>query len=205
MQMTGSPDPKQNSMSLGDHIESIINKDYPPTSRHTQFQGYEQSAWKLRRALQQKELDQSQVLREKNDERNIVRMAGPPSPRGLRYYDAPTVPLSPLDYVKNRIVEVMRTSEEEGVSKSVGDDSPGGGDMVIDEGEELPPQATTPFIATSGAYAYPFSALSLNTTPQTVPVPVSNTAAKQPVPATDSLPEPAPLLSAQYEPLSDED
>ncbi|KAG8281125.1 Gei-8p [Homalodisca vitripennis] len=209
--MAGSPDPKQGSLNLGEHIESIINKDYPPTSRHAQFQGYEPQAWKLRRALQQKELDQSQALREKNDERTIVRMAGPPSPSPrARYYEQPAVPLSALDYVKNRIVEVMRTSEEEGGSKTGGGESPGGGDMVIDEGEEqtsrtATPQASAPFIATSAAYTYPFSALSLNAGAPPVPVSVANTSSKQPVTTTDSVPEPAPLLSAQYEPLSDED
>jgi len=207
--MTGSPDPKQGSITLGEHIESIINKDYPPTSRHAQFQGYEPQAWKLRRALQQKELDQSQNLREKNDERNIVRMAGPPSPSSrTRFYEPPAVPISPLDYVKNRIVEVMRTSEEEGGSKSGGGESPGGGEMVIDEGDEqqtvrsATSQAPAPFIATSAAYTYPFSALSLNAAPPSVPVSVANMTTKQPA---DSVPEPAPLLSAQYEPLSDED
>ncbi|XP_054281476.1 uncharacterized protein LOC128999132 isoform X3 [Macrosteles quadrilineatus] len=209
LSMAGSPDPKQGSITLGEHIESIINKDYPPTSRHAQFQAYEPQAWKLRRALQQKELDQNQSLREKNDERNIVRMAGPPSPSSrVRYYEPPAVPISPLDYVKNRIVEVMRTSEEEGGSKSGGGESPGGGEMVIDEGEDQQTSRTTtsqapaPFIATSAAYTYPFSALSLNAAAPSVPVSVANMTAKQP---TDSVPEPAPLLSAQYEPLSDED
>lgn len=209
--ITGSPDAKQGSLSLGDHIESIINKDYPPTSRHPQYQGYEPQAWKLRRALQQKELDQNQALREKNDERNIVRISGSTSPSArARYYEPPAVPLSALDYVKNRIVEVMRTSEEEGGSKSGGGESPGGGDMVIDEGEEqisrtATPQAPAPpFITTSAAYTYPFSALSLNTVASPVPVSVASTVPKQPVP-TESVPEPAPLLSAQYEPLSDED
>lgn len=205
LSITGSPDSKQGTISLGDHIESIINKDYPPTSRHAQFQGYEPQAWKLRRALQQKELDQNQALREKNDERNIVRMAGPPSPssRG-RYYEPPAVPLSPLDYVKNRIVEVMRTSEEEGGSKSGGGESPGAGDMVIDEGEEQSSagSAAPPFIATSATYTYPYSALSLNTAAPQVPVSVPSS---KPLTTTDPVPEPAPLLSAQYEPLSDED
>jgi len=209
--MSGSPDPKQGSLTLGEHIESIINKDYPPTSRHGQFQNYEPQAWKLRRALQQKEMDQNQAIREK-DERNIVRMAGPTSPSSrARYYEPPAVPLSPLDYVKNRIVEVMRTSEEEGGSKSTGGESPGGGDMVIDEGEDQashPAQAAAAppgFIATSAAYTYPFSALSLNATAPPVPVPVAPVVPKQPVTAVEPVPEPAPLLSAQYEPLSDED
>lgn len=210
LSMTGSPDAKQGSISLGEHIESIINKDYPPTSRHPQYQGYEPQAWKLRRALQQKELDQNQAMREKNDERNIVRIAGPPSPSRARYYEPPAVPLSALDYVKNRIVEVMRTSEEEGGSKSAGGESPGGGDMVIDEGEDeisrtATPQAPAPpFIATSATYTYPFSALSLNSVAPPVSVSVASTIPKQPV-STESVPEPAPLLSAQYEPLSDED
>lgn len=219
---------KQGVVTLNDTLDSVISKDFTVRHQHS-YQGFEPQAWKLRRALQQKELvDQAQVhaqVREKNEDRNIVRIAGQLSPSSRsRYYSEP-VSLSPLDYVKNRIAEVMRTSEEEGggVGKSVGGDSPGGGEMVIDEGEDggqivqvsQPPQQPPPpapsYITTSNTYTYPFSALSLNTaggaTPVSVPAPSKQSTAPPPQPPSSetSPPEPAPLLSAQYEPLSDED
>lgn len=205
------------TLTLGEHIESIISKDYPPPARH-QYHSFETQAWKLRRALQQKELDQAQAQsREKSEERNIVRIVGPPSPTlRPRYYPEPPVPLSPLDYVKNRIAEVMRTSEEDGGTKSGGGsgggggESPGGGDMVIDEGEDQgspapPPPTPAPFITTSATYTYPFSALSLNTGTTAVPVSVQSSVTAKQTTTTDTIPEPAPLLSTQYETLSDEE
>lgn len=216
--MASSPEGKpgvgvSSALTLGDHIESIITKDYPPPpSRHPQYQSFEPQAWKLRRALQHKELDQAQAqAREKSEERNIVRMAGPPSPSSRpRYYPEPPVPLSPLDYVKNRIAEVMRTSEEEGGTKTTGGESPGGSDMVIDEGDDQssqapPPPAPAPFISTSATYTYPFSALSLNAGATAVPVSVQSNPPSKPPTVSEAVPEPAPLLSSQYEPLSDED
>uniref|UniRef100_A0A1B6DW30 Nuclear receptor corepressor 1 n=1 Tax=Clastoptera arizonana TaxID=38151 RepID=A0A1B6DW30_9HEMI len=216
--VAGSPEGKQSqnvgmggTLTLGEHIESIISKDYPQ-SRHQQFHSYEPQSWKLRRTFQQKEMEQAQQAqsREKSEERNIVRIVGPPSPNRPRYYPEPPVPLSPLDYVKNRIAEVMRTSEEDGGAKSGsgGGESPGGGDMVIDEGEDQgspapPPPTPTPFITTSATY-YPFSALSLNTAATAVPVSVQSSVPPKQT-TCEAIPEPAPLLSSQYEPLSDED
>ncbi|XP_034945061.1 uncharacterized protein Smr isoform X3 [Chelonus insularis] len=121
--------------------------------------------------------------------------------------------LSPLDYVKNKIVEVMRTSEDDksggtgerisGNGNADKDDkpseSPSGGEMVIDESPnqpQPPPSAPTTF--------YPFSALGVHTGPP--PAPPPPTSASTTVAKTEQMQsEPAPLLSAQYEPLSDED
>ena len=122
--------------------------------------------------------------------------------------------LSPLDYVKNKIVEVMRTSEDDkgGTTERNGggggggggpekDDKPGvgspaGGEILIDENPN-PPQNQPPVPAPTTFY--PFSALGVHTGPPPAPPPSSST------PASLPKPEPAPLLSAQYEPLSDED
>lgn len=183
------------------------------------YPGFDSQALKIRRVLQQKEIEAAVAARDKNEERNVVRVAG------QIFYSAEQ-PLSPLDYVKNRIVEVMRTSEDDSGSKQRPDGSPsGGGDMMIDESESpqhpspRPQQSTTPhpppppqpFLTTANAtYAYPYSALHLNSQ-VTPPVPVSATnpvvkSGPPPPPSSSEIPpEPAPLLSAQYEPLSDED
>ncbi|KYN36663.1 hypothetical protein ALC56_08454 [Trachymyrmex septentrionalis] len=159
--------------------------------------------------------------------------------------------VSPFDYVKNKIVEVMRTEDDKagggggdggagsdrngggnsvvvsekdekgvGAERSVerspsgggGGGSGGGGnsgsnEMVVDNTggpnpttrEQPPPPApaaTTTF--------YPFSALGVHTGPPPAPPPASATSAS--VAKSEQMQaEPAPLLSSQYEPLSDED
>nr|CAD7429781.1 unnamed protein product [Timema monikensis] len=92
--------------------------------------------------------------------------------------------LSPLDYVKNRIVEVMRTSEEE---KS---------EQAMTNQKQQPRANNTNNIQISQQSKTLGSGQS-----QQSSVPASNSqsdVSSRPV-------EPAPLLSAQYEPLSDED
>ena len=142
-----------------------------------------------------------------------------------RFYPDKTQ-LSPLDYVKNRIVEVMRTSEDDKVESRKEDGEAGSksegrsgspSDMVIDESRPaekessaVPPHTQPPYVQTTTTYAYPFSALSVPqaaVTPQAVA-----TAPKPPGLLPPSLPkerepvaEPKPLLSSQYEALSDED
>lgn len=105
-------------------------------------------------------------------------------------------------------------------------DSPG--DMVIDETKQQdneinklvvfnPPNSSStasPFVPpTSSTYAYPFSALSVHAmsaanarspTPSKPIVSTASTVNKDDSNSQRSS-EPAPLLSAQYEPLSDED
>lgn len=60
--------------------------------------GFEPHTWKLRRALQQKEFEQQM-----KDDNSRARF----------YPTQADIPLSPLDYVKNRIAEVMRTSDDD--------------------------------------------------------------------------------------------
>lgn len=125
--------------------------------------------------------------------------------------------LSPLDYVKNKIVEVMRTSEDDSATGNSGDrnssnisgdkdnkcerESPSGGEMVIDESPSQPQQQPP---APAPTTFYPFSALGVHTGHPPPPPPVTS-AASSLTKAEQMQAEPAPLLSAQYEPLSDED
>lgn len=117
--------------------------------------------------------------------------------------------------MKNKIVEVMRTSEDDkggsgernsGTGNTDKDDksaeSPSGGEMVIDEGpsqqNQPPPPTPTTF--------YPFSALGVHTGPPPAPPQSQPSSISSNVVKSDQMQaEPAPLLSAQYEPLSDED
>lgn len=70
-------------------------KEYPS---YMLAAGFEPNTWKLRRALQQKEFEQQM-----KDDNSRARF----------YPTQADIPLSPLDYVKNRIVEVMRTSDDD--------------------------------------------------------------------------------------------
>lgn len=122
-------------------------KEYP--SSYMLAAGFEPHTWKLRRALQQKEFEQ-QIKEESNR---------------VRYYPSPAdIPLSPLDYVKNRIVEVMRTSDDDNKNEP--------------------------------AYTYPFSA-AIN---------MSASASQKNNETSDtSGGGGGSILTAQYEPMSDED
>lgn len=148
---------------------------------------------------------------------------------GRRFYESTTATstsgtpsnkphLSPLDYVKNKIVEVMRTSEDDkpgaagsdrnGGNATIGEkdektsvESPAGTEMAIEETSNPSPQLPAPAPTTN---FYPFSALGVHTGPP--PAPPAATSVSVPVTKSEQIQgEPAPLLSAQYEPLSDED
>lgn len=147
--------------------------------------------------------------------------------------------ISPFDYVKNKIVEVMRTEDDKAGGGDAGSDrngsgssivttdkdekgtgagnverSPSGsgggsgsgstGEMVVDDTgnptREQPPPPPTPAATTT---FYPFSALGVHTGPPPAPPPAAATSSS--VKSEQMQAEPAPLLSAQYEPLSDED
>lgn len=83
--------------------------------------------------------------------------------------------LTAFDYVTNRIVEVMRSDADE---------------------------RTKPIAFSTTQYAYPYSALNVATNTADG----GSTGSHGPTgPAPPPPPEPAPLMSAQYEPLSDED
>lgn len=106
--------------------------------------------------------------------------------------------ISPLDYVKNRIVEVMRTEDDKKDSQdqSHGQDkdrSDSPGDMVIDEekhendfGPSQQQQSQHQQQPSSGFYTFVHKDTS-----------TANDNSRNN--------EPQPLLSAQYDPLSDED
>lgn len=111
---------------------------------------FEPHTWKLRRALQQKEYEQQM----KDDSTNRVRFY--PTQAAA---DIPSI--SPLDYVKNRIVEVMRTSDDDNKNEQ--------------------------------AYTYPFSAAINMSASATQKNETSDTSGG------------GTMLTAQYEPMSDED
>ncbi|TGZ54100.1 Uncharacterized protein DBV15_00368 [Temnothorax longispinosus] len=189
---------------------------------------------------------------------------------GRRFYESSTATstsgtpsnkphqISPFDYVKNKIVEVMRTEDDKagggGGDGGAGSDRNGGGnsvvvsekdekgasagsmerspsnggngsgggsggggggggssgsnEMVVDDvggpnssTREQPPPPPAPAATTT---FYPFSALGVHTGPPPAPPPATATSVS--VTKSEQMQaEPAPLLSSQYEPLSDED
>ncbi|XP_063982207.1 nuclear receptor corepressor 2 isoform X2 [Diachasmimorpha longicaudata] len=237
------------TITLGEHIEHIVTKDYgPPHASYRSYPGYPlaDDQWKRREADPEpgKPGDERQIIRVSQGQQqsqpppqsqqapssvakqfHSVEPVSPPETTqnhyARRFYESTTATttsgtppkphLSPLDYVKNKIVEVMRTSEddktggsgERGSGNGTGDkdDKPAespSGDMVIDESPnpqtQQPPPASTTF--------YPFSALGVHTGPP--PAPPPPTAGSTTVTKSEQM-ESTPLLSAQYEPLSDED
>lgn len=113
--------------------------------------GFESHTWKLRRALQQKKEFEQQM----KDDNSRVRF----------YPTQADIPLSPLDYVKNRIVEVMRTSDDDNKNEQ--------------------------------AYTYPFSAA--------INMSASATQKNNETSDTSGGGGGGSILTAQYEPMSDED
>lgn len=189
------------NLTVKELTDTVISHDFGARQQqgfyHMQDPMGEQ--WKLR--MQQKDNKQQQ-----QDERQIIRMAQPQkyiepvspsennhwSEHNYRRYQQPQSHISALDYVKNKIVEVMRTEDDkkeapeaQHVHEKDRSDSPG--EMVIDEekheGEFGGQQAQ------QGSFPYSYVAHKDNST------------------ANDSSRnvEPKPLLSEQYEPLSDED
>lgn len=182
----------------------------------------ESNALKLRKALQHKESQQQQSSPQQGSQlpqastsaapSRIVGPQRPSSPReksGLQNW--------PFDYVKNKIVEEMhRTSDDDGAKSNAGSAAKSSGTLSSEEGissgsnsgsggggnggsnEQQP--TSQPYLAATN-YPYPYSALNINSQ-----VPVSSHTAPTitPKPVVDVL-EPTPILSAQYEPLSDED
>ena len=264
------------AMTLGEHVEHIISKDYGPP--HTSYRyGYpiSEDQWKRRKhepdsvktgderqiirvAQQQQQTQQQQQHQSSGKQQyHTVEPVSPPETTanhyGRRFYEPSTATstsgtpsnkphqISPFDYVKNKIVEVMRTEDDKAGGGGGGDNgagsdrngggnavvatekdekgagsvdrSPsgggggsGGGEMVIDDTggptrEQPPPPPPAPTATTT---FYPFSALGVHTGPPPAPPPASATSAS--VTKSEQMQaEPAPLLSAQYEPLSDED
>ncbi|XP_011313369.1 nuclear receptor corepressor 1 isoform X2 [Fopius arisanus] len=237
------------SITLGEHVEHIVTKDFcPPHASYRSYPGYPlaDDQWKRRdpEAESGKPGDERQIIRVSQGQQqsqvpqqaqqpptsvakqfHSVEPVSPPEATqnhyARRFYESATATttsatppkphLSPLDYVKNKIVEVMRTSEDDkttgsgernsGNGTADKDDKPAespSGEMVIDESPNPPTQQPPPAPTTF----YPFSALGVHTGPP--PAPPPPTSGSTTVTKSEQL-EPAPHLSAQYEPLSDED
>lgn len=204
------------NITVKELADTVISHDFSarPSAYYHQQENVNET-WKRR--LQQQQAQKEEAKRsgtpqqQQQDERQIIRIAQPQkyhvepvSPpetnhwpeANYRRYPQPQPHLSALDYVKNRIVEVMRTEDDKKDAQEVAqhsqdkDRSDSPGEMVIDEEkheEYAPPQSQAP----PTSFPYPYV---------TAPPHKDST-------ATDNTRnvEPKPLLSAQYEPLSDED
>lgn len=269
------------SITLGELTDSIIAKDFSPhpfTPLRQPF-FYQDSIvttdqWKYNRRMQQQKEEQQQQQQQpssnKNtsgrssvpDERQIIRMAQPPSPRNKQFHEsaspdghfyqiaAPTMQninrtvqppaQSPHHqfalhcYVKNRIVEAMRTQEEKRADETSAHDrritpqshhkdndrSSTPGEMIIDEdipastsiehhNTQYTSQPPVTSFAPTATYTYPFNALNVTGT-GSVQLSQSMAPSAQQIDEQkrnqhNSQQEPKPLLCSQYEALSDED
>ncbi|XP_063926302.1 nuclear receptor corepressor 1 isoform X4 [Zophobas morio] len=188
------------NLTVKELTDSVISHDFGSRGPNYYHVDNVNEQWK-RRLHQQKE--DKRAVTPQQDERQIIRIAQPQkyhvepvSPpdnhwsaeQNFRRYQQPQPQqnqhISPLDYVKNRIVEVMRTEDDKKDAQESQEkersDSPG--EMVIDEEkhEEQQQQQQQGF-----GFPYVHKESTANDSSR------SN--------------EPKPLLSAQYEPLSDED
>lgn len=175
------------NLTVKELTDSVISHDF---SRGPNYYHLQDNEWKRRMQQQQQQKDDKRSVTPQQDERQIIRIAqsqkyhvepvSPPDNHwNARYNQQPqNQHISALDYVKNRIVEVMRTEDDkkevpEGQEKERSD-SPG--EMVIDEEKHEEVQQH---------FGFSYKENTANDSSR------NN--------------EPKPLLSAQYEPLSDED
>ncbi|KAK9751775.1 hypothetical protein QE152_g4752 [Popillia japonica] len=197
-------DPVNKNLTVKELTDSVISHDFNTRQPYYTHQESLNEQWKRR--LQQREEKRSgtpQQPPQSQDERQIIRIAQPQkypvepvSPpennhwqeQNYRRYPQQTQPqphISALDYVKNRIVEVMRTEDDKKDTHSAHDRSDSPGEMVIDEEKhenEFQPQPHQP----QSGFTYNY--VKDNST--------ANDNARN---------EPEPLLDSKYEPLSDED
>lgn len=93
-----------------------------------------------------------------------------------------------------------RTSDDEGGARSSGNSNHGSVVGRSEDSNGSGDQPNQPSYLPASNYAYPYSALNINSQ---VPVAAHTTPSAPPKPV--DVPEPTPILSSQYEPLSDED
>lgn len=199
------------SLTIKDLADTVISHDFSGRAPSGYYQHHDNvnEQWKRRLQQQQQKDDKRSGTpqQQQQDERQIIRIAQPQkyhvepvsppennhwSEANYRRYQQSQSHISPLDYVKNRIVEVMRTEDDkkdtqESSHGAEKDRSDSPGDMVIDEEKhedfQQPPAPQPP----PGSYSFQYVQQK-----DTGNDPNRNA-------------EPKPLLSAQYEPLSDED
>lgn len=206
------PEPTNKNMTVKDITDSVISMDFSQRP-NVYYRQDNVEEWKRRMQKEDKRAATPQT-----DERQIIRIAQPQPQKYQpvsppennhwqeqhdfrRYAQSQSHPqshISALDYVNHRIVEVMRTEGDKRDDKEVHgekDRSDSPGDMVIDEDKH-----DVEFTQQASNFSYPYSVLNLHTVSQ---VPTENKNA----PSNESSRpnEPKPVLSAQYEPLSDED
>lgn len=168
-----SPDSK--TISVNDHLDSMLSRNTP--------NAYEQQqAWKLRRALQQKD---EEVQRSQS---HVLKLTGQMSPKN-RYYGDPAS-ISPLEYMKSRIAEVMRTSEDD--KGGLG----GSGDPSEEHPHERPIYSPASYIISSSSPRPP-------SRPTLLPPPSNTPSSMSSMKGEDASTK--SLMSDQYEPLSDDD
>ncbi|KAF5285140.1 hypothetical protein FQA39_LY16829 [Lamprigera yunnana] len=188
------------NLTIKELAETVISHDFG-TRQQSYYHHQENINEQWKRRMQAQKEDSKRSATPQQDERQIIRISqqqkyhvepvSPPEANhwpeaNYRRYQQPQSHISALDYVKNRIVEVMRTEDDKKEIQEHPDkernDSPG--EMVIDEEKhENDFQGQQP-----SGFAYPYvTHKSDNTANEN-----RNT-------------EPKPLLSAQYDPLSDED
>lgn len=202
------------NLTVKELTDSVISHDFntrQPTSNYYQMHDNVNEQWKRRMQQQQQQKEESKrsaTPQQQQDERQIIRIAQsqkyhvePVSPpennhwneQNFRRYQQPQSHMSPLDYVKNRIVEVMRTEDDkkepqEGSHSQEKERSDSPGEMVIDEEKhenDFSAQQQSSQQQSSFSYSYVHKESTANDNSR------NN--------------EPKPLLSAQYEPLSDEE
>ncbi|XP_018315095.1 nuclear receptor corepressor 1 isoform X1 [Mycetomoellerius zeteki] len=236
------------SVKTGDERQIIRVAQQQHTQQQQQHQSSGKQQYHTVEPVSPPEATTNHYARRLYDSSTATSTSGTPSNKSHSTpYD-----VSPFDYVKNKIVEVMRTEDDKagggGGDGGAGSDRNGGGnsvvvsekdekgasaersverspssgggggsggggnsgsnEMVVDNAggpnpttREQPPPPPAPAATTT---FYPFSALGVHTGPPPAPPPTSATSAS--VAKSEQMQaEPAPLLSSQYEPLSDED
>lgn len=233
------------NLTVKELTDSVISHDFS-TSRQSFYHSQDSINEQWKRRMQKPEEKRANTPQnpqpQQPDERQIIRIAQPPQQKyhvepvsppdnnhwpstaeqNYRRYAQPQSHMSPLDYVKNRIVEVMRTEDDK---KEIHEnphsqqennrnaDSPG--EMVIDEEKEGDYPQQREGIATQQTQQQSQQASQQNQSAGGTSVsapPVSNYqysfVHKDSTSSTANdanRSEPKPLLSAQYEPLSDEE
>lgn len=197
------------NITVKELADTVISHDFN-TRQSAYYHPQENMTETWKRRLQQQQKEESKRSgTPQQDERQIIRIAQPQkyhvepvsppemnhwSEQNFRRFQQPQPHISALDYVKNRIVEVMRTEDDKKESQEAQhsqdkDRSDSPGEMVIDEEKHDDfPQQNVQQNAPPPSFSYPYvSAHKENSGDNSRNV------------------EPKPLLSAQYEPLSDED
>lgn len=135
------------NLTVKELTDTVISHDFGARQQQGFYHMQDTIGEQWKRRMQQKDNKQQQ-----QDERQIIRMAQPQkymepaspsennhwSEHNFRRYQQPQSHISALDYVKNKIVEVMRTEDDkkeapEATHATEKDRSDSPGEMVIDE------------------------------------------------------------------------